>query len=104
MIRVNDYTRETAMEIGYAKGLKQALSLLRKKRIEIEKHRANCRVWKGAFPNPLGKHTTSDFCLRCAIGAISNVIVPLQSQLMRNLFEIEQLDKIQKYEGDIILR
>jgi rRNA maturation protein Nop10 len=71
---------ETEREIGYNNGLRKALSLLRKKRIEIERHRRNCEVWKKSF-NPLGKYTVSDFCPKCAIGAISNIIEPLQFRL-----------------------
>jgi len=96
-IKVKSHTTETAIEIGYIKGLKKANFLLIKKRKEIEKHRSSCIMWKKAFSNPKGMYTTRiNYCPKCAIGAISNVIEPLQYYLKRELFEVEQLDIVVK--------
>jgi hypothetical protein len=69
--------REIEREIGFKKGLRKALSLLRKKRIEIERHRRKCKVWNnmdstGNFPT---------YCYDCCLGSISKVIEPLQLRL-----------------------
>jgi len=94
-IKVSSFTTETAIEVGYIKGLRKAVLLLNRKRKEIEQHRSSCIWWKGVFPNPKAM-SSSNYCPKCAVGAISNVIEPLQYHLKRELFEIEQLDIVVK--------
>lgn len=80
---------ETEKEIGFKRGIDNAISSLGKKKKEILKHRKHCKEWK-----KLGTHNfDKKYCLDCHVGSISRLIEPL-------IFDLKNMKYHLKYDGD----